>query len=408
MEYKILNKDNIVEYIHSIENIKEFFSGDDLYIDEIGDGNLNYVFIIKSIQDSNKALILKQAVPYLRCVGESYPLSKDRMTYESRALRQFSNITNEYIPKLYHVSEQMSCVIMQFLREHIIMREGMISSTYYPNFAEHISTFLAQNLFKTSSLYLDSKNKRELVDKFNSNTELCKLTEDFVFTFAFMEHETNDTYSKDHELSKELFNDVKFKKEVLGLKYKFMTQSDALLHGDLHTGSIMLNEEQTYIIDPEFAFVGPFGFDIGALLGNLIISYISHVALVLNEDYNQWILKTIEDTLIKFNQKFLALWNEQKESALVVDGFIHDFDLLEYKKEFMTNILQDSLGYAGCKMARRMFGIAGVADIRDIEDKKIKDKAIKMTLDIAKTLVKTRKDITQINTVLHIIKEKTK
>ena len=65
-------------------------------------------------------------------------------------------------------------------------------------------------------------------------------------------------------LASKIFNDMEFKQKVLELKYKFMTQSDALIHGDLHTGSIMLNKKETYIIDPEFAFVGPFGFDIGA------------------------------------------------------------------------------------------------------------------------------------------------
>ncbi len=408
MEYKILNKENIVEYINLIENVRDFFSGDDLYIDEIGDGNLNYVFIIKSIKDPKKALILKQAVPYLRCIGEDYPLSKERMTFESRALKQFSSITNEFIPKIYHVSEQMSCVIMQYLESHVIMRDGLINRVIYPNFSEHISTFLAQNLFKTSSLYLDSKTKRELVDKFNSNSELCKLTEDFVFTFAFMEHDTNDSYAKGHALANELFNDTKFKIEVLKLKYKFMNQNDALLHGDLHTGSIMLNEKDTYIIDPEFSFVGPFGFDIGALIGNLIMSYTSHVALNIKDDYNQWILKTIEDVLVKFNDKFLYLWNQKDESSLIVSGFINENDLNDYKKDFMLNILQDSIAYAGCKMARRMFGIAGVADIRDIEDDETKDHAIKMTLEIAREFVKNRKNIKKISTVINIIKEKTK
>ena len=407
MQYRILDKQNIVEYLYSIDSIKEYFSDDPLVIDEIGDGNLNYVFIIKSQIDSNKALILKQAVPYLRCVGEEYPLSKDRMTYEIRALKNFKEITSDYIPKLYDVNEDMSTVIMQFLDEHIIMRNGMIAKTIYPKFSEHISTYLAQNLFKTSSLHLNSKDKRELIDNFNSNTELCKLTEDFVFTFAFMQNDTNDEYANGHVLAQELFEDMDFKKEVLSLKYKFMTQNDALIHGDLHTGSIMLNEKETFIIDPEFAFVGPFGFDIGALIGNLTMSYTSHVALDSNKAYQEWILNTIKEILTKFDTKFLEQWKEQKESALITEDFINQSSLDEYKEDFMLQILRDSIGFAGCKMARRMFGIAGVADIRAIEDTKIKDQAIKMTLDIAKAFVKQNKKIKNIKDVMNIIKDKT-
>jgi len=404
MSYYILDKTNIASYLYQIDTIKKYFSNAELSIDEIGDGNLNFVFIITSKADTSKALILKQAVPYLRCVGEEFPLDKERMTYEIRALKTYSKNTPNYTPKIYHANEKMSVVVMEFLGEHIIMRKGLIASTFYANFSEHMSDFLAQNLFKTSSLYLDSKSKRSLIDRFNANTQLCKLTEDFVFTFAFMENETNDVYADNHPLAKELFADMNFKKSILKLKYKFMTQSDALLHGDLHTGSIMLNSEQTYIIDPEFAFVGPFGFDIGALIGNLVMSYTSHIAQEGSSDYTDWILQTIQEILEKFKTKFLLLWQEQKESALITDGFIDKEYLDIYKNEFMLNILQESIGFAGAKMARRMFGIAGVEDIREIQELTIRDEAIKQTLQIAHTFVMSYTTIQSSNDVINIIK----
>ena len=37
----------------------------------------------------------------------------------------------------------------------------------------------------------------------------------------------------------------------------------------------MMTESDTRIIDPEFAFFGPMGFDVGAVLGNLLMSYFS-------------------------------------------------------------------------------------------------------------------------------------
>jgi len=406
MDYYILDKTNIVEYLNGIQKIKDYFNGDPLDINEIGDGNLNFVFIIKSKKNSSKALILKQAVPYLRCVGEEFPLNRERMTYEIRALQSYYEQTPDYTPIIYDANEEMSAVVMQFLDTHIIMRKGMIEETIYPKFADHISTFLANNLFKTSSLYLDSTSKRALINQFNNNTELCKLTEDFVFTFAFMEHDTNDEYANAHESAKKLFEDMKFKKAVLGLKYKFMTQTDTLLHGDLHTGSIMLNKKETFVIDPEFAFVGPYGFDIGALIGNLIMSYTSHIALESEITYSEWILDLIEEILVKFESKFLQLWDNQDESALVLPGFINKNELDEYKKEFMLNILRDTVGFAGCKMTRRMFGIAGVEDIRAIEDLNIRDKAIKHTLKISKKFVKHYSEVENIKDIINIIKGK--
>ncbi len=54
-----------------------------------------------------------------------------------------------------------------------------------------------------------------------------------------------------------------------------MNNAQALLHGDLHTGSIFVNQDSTKVIDPEFAFYGPMAYDIGALIANLTMNYIS-------------------------------------------------------------------------------------------------------------------------------------
>ena len=54
---------------------------------------------------------------------------------------------------------------------------------------------------------------------------------------------------------------------------RFCERAQALIHGDLHTGSMMVTVDSTQVIDPEFGFYGPMGFDIGAFLGNLILAF---------------------------------------------------------------------------------------------------------------------------------------
>ena len=58
-------------------------------------------------------------------------------------------------------------------------------------------------------------------------------------------------------------------------KYKFMTQSQALLHGDLHSGSVMIGTDSVQVIDPEFSFMGPMAFDTGNYAGNLYMAWFS-------------------------------------------------------------------------------------------------------------------------------------
>lgn len=406
MEYRELNKDSVLEYLQNIKEVMDYFEEDELLAEEIGDGNLNYVYKISSAKDSKKALILKQAVPYLRCVGEEFPLDRERMTYEIRALKKFHFIFPNFVPDIYHSSEDMSLVVMEYLDDYIIMRKGLMDGIVYKNFSEHISTYMAAMLFYTSSLSLSSTNKRALMDKFNSNTELCKLTEDLVFSFAFMEHETNDNENvKDNPHAKKLFNDMQLKERILELKYKFMTQSDALLHGDLHTGSIMINKDNTYVIDPEFAFVGPFGFDVGALLANLANNYIYHKIVTKDIEYQEWLLKTIKEVLEKFKEKFLNFWKEHNlDSALLVDGYLDESTLDKYKDRFVKSIINDSVGFAGCKMARRVYGVAGVEEIRGIEDKDLRAEAEALALKIARVFVMEYDEIDSIDEIIEIIK----
>ena len=405
MNYKILNKNSVVEYLLEIKEVMDFFEDLEIVADEIGDGNLNFVYIVKSVKNPDKAMIVKQAVPFLRCVGEEFPLSRERMTYEIRALEKFYSIFPSFVPKIYYASEEMSLVAMEYLSEHIIMRDGLINRIKYDNFSEHISTYMSATLFYTSSLALSSSDKRKLISRFNGNSELCKLTEDLVFSFAFMEHETNDNANVvNNKKAKELFEDTKFKEKILSLKYKFMTQSDALLHGDLHTGSIMINQDETYVIDPEFAFVGPFGFDIGALVANLINNYIHHTIVSKDEDFQKWLLDVTKEILEKFQEKFLTYWDEHKDSALFVDGYLDEDTLKIYKEKFMNNILKDSVGFAGAKMARRVYGVAGVAEIRDIKDSTLRAEAESLALKIAREFVMNYETIKNVDEIMEIVK----
>ena len=46
---------------------------------EVGDGNLNLVFIVEG---PGGGLVVKQALPYVRLVGESWPLPLERSWFE--------------------------------------------------------------------------------------------------------------------------------------------------------------------------------------------------------------------------------------------------------------------------------------------------------------------------------------
>lgn len=165
----------------------------------------------------------------------------------------------------------------------------------------------------------------------------------------------------------------------------FATKAEALIHGDLHTGSIMLNQEQTYIIDSEFSFIGPISFDLGLLLANLITAWIYHF---LNQhlDYCNWLLKLSESIIKDFKLKFCALWRKKILSTKEDQEYYSSIDeIMQYQKIYMLKVLQETFGFAGLEICRRITGIAGVKEIRGI--KNIAEKAQQLALKIGQYLV---------------------
>ncbi|MBT3213482.1 MAG: S-methyl-5-thioribose kinase [Deltaproteobacteria bacterium] len=413
MAYRILTIAEIPKYLGSLEEMQKIFTDfNNLEVEEVGDGNLNYVFLIKNSKNPQETVVLKQAVPYLRVVGESWPLKRERMTIEIMALQKEIELCPQHVPEVYYGSHEMSLVIMENLSAHKVLRGEIIQGKVFRNFAEHISTFMAEVLFKTSDLCLDHQTKKEMVSKY-INYDLCKITEDFVFTTPYEKHETN-VYNP--ELTEEDLNfiqqDRDLKIAVAEMKYKFMNNAESLLHGDLHIGSIMVNENETYVIDPEFAFYGPMGFDVGALIGNLLMSYFSHEhrqQLLGREpyDYRKWLLDTIESVWIKFAEKFEALWiEEQLRNPQLAwnypEGEQH-FKVL--RERFIARLFSDTVGFAACKMMRRILGLAKVADIAEIENLQERARIERMTLKLGKQMVIERDSIKDIAEVLNLAKE---
>lgn len=52
------------------------------------------------------------------------------------------------------------------------------------------------------------------------------------------------------------------------------------------------------VIDPEFAFYGPMGFDLGALIGNLLLAYCGVPGNGQGSEYAEWLLEQVRSQLL--------------------------------------------------------------------------------------------------------------
>jgi len=88
-----------------------------------------------------------------------------------------------------------------------------------------------------------------------------------------------------------LRSDVAAKCAAARAKALFCERRQALLHGDMHTGSIMVAPETTFAIDSEFAFYGPMAFDLGKLLGELLLTFFALEGWQGRAAQQEWLLQ---------------------------------------------------------------------------------------------------------------------
>ncbi|MDQ0087103.1 5-methylthioribose kinase [Paenibacillus anaericanus] len=396
-QYYPLSLENAIVYARSIP---DFFTADaNLRCEEIGDGNLNLVFKIED-PISAKSLIVKQALPYAKVVGESWPLSLDRARIEREALVIQHTLCPDLVPIVYGGNQELAITVMEDLSDHTIMRKGLIDGNTYPRFPEHIGRFIAHTLFYTSDLGMNQQRKKEQAARF-VNPDLCKITEDLIFEDPYRDVPNND-FSEDIILEvKQLWEDTELHLEVALLREKFLTHGEALLHGDLHTGSIFVTAQSTKVIDPEFAFYGPMGFDLGAIIANLLLNLTAQPGWSDNtellEERRQWLLTSIKNVWDQFENHFRRLWNDY--------GIDPISKTPGYQNLYIQKVLRDAVGFAGCKMIRRIVGLSHVADIETIQDDELRHQAKVTALQIGKALLKYGRSTSSIDEIIDLTKQ---
>ena len=342
-------------------------------VHEVGDGNLNLVFIVAGTTGS---VIVKQALPYVRLVGDSWPLPLYRAFFENCALTRQAQRTHGCVPEVFHFDDVQALIVMEHLTPHVILRNKLIKGQRVAGLGKFVGEFCAQTAFRGSELSMKSADKKADVGVFSGNVEIPAISESLVFTDPYFAAAMNSHTSLLDPLVKSLRANIELKSRVQRMLMKFASNTETMLHGDLHSGSIMSTDKESKVIDPEFAQYGPMGFDLGMVTANFLMAYFSQPAHRGDDldDYQQWILGVIGESLQTFRTEFRRLWNTERTGMLFPASLFEDqgHDSSNACDQLLADINTDAMAFCGIEMHRRCLSLAHNADFEDIVDPTIR------------------------------------
>lgn len=348
-------------------------------VDEVGDGNLNLVFIVKDA--AGHGVVVKQSLPHVR-VDPSWPLTRERAAREAVVLGVHERIDPAHVPAFHGFDADALALSIEDLSDHAVWRGELNAGRLHPYAAAELGRYVGAVGFATSVFGTPGPERRRAIAE-ATNPELSEITEDLVFTEPYVDHEHNGWLAANDDDVRDLRADRAFVREIGLAKQRFQESTQSLLHGDLHTGSVFVRAEGSSVraFDSEFGTYGPTGFDLGAVWANLVIA--AARAHVLGRTADAETLLTLPVSLLDaFEAEFRRRWPDR------VDARVYGDDVLAHT---LAQIRSDAAIYGAAKAVRRIVGFSKVADIQTLPEAE-RAVAARLVLRAARTLGTARLD----------------
>lgn len=381
-DYEFLTTETVADYIHSKPELRARIDADHLVsVDEIGDGNLNLVFITRDEQ--GRGLCLKQALPYVRMTGEGWPLTPERGRFEADSLYAHHELIPEHVVRLFDYDSGRYILAMEDLSDHRVWRGAFNEGLVYENAATAVGRYIGAVAFGTSPLSME-RGELAAQQRASVNPELCQITEDLVLTEPSVDVGRNHTIAANTSDAIELSEDKVFSAAMARAKWNFMTQGEALIHGDLHTASVMVRAqngsnaaESVKVFDSEFAFYGPVAYDIGLIWANYCIAAARAYALD-DDERAEWALDLPRQTWQALEEEFRGRWPRRRVPGLwgdnLLEGLLHTWQ-------------EQAWIFAAAEMSRRIVGAAKTTDIETLPEN-LREGAARGVLRAARQMVR--------------------
>ncbi|TAJ47964.1 MAG: S-methyl-5-thioribose kinase [Herbiconiux sp.] len=361
----LVTRDDVVRYLAEAGHLGRLAADAEVVeVVEVTAGNMNRVFIARGPLGS---LAVKQAPPWVQVAGPEWPIDPARIASEARTYELLASRVPESIPAVVAFDADRYVIVMEDLSGLEVLRDVLVaelasgasaSSTLdLAGLGAVVGRFVGELAVSTSVAALGATAHAELV-ALAANPELCALTLDVVLDEPYREHEHNHWHPALDERVRALRGNSAVREAVAHVRGIFLERHEALIHGDLHSGSVMVgrapadDRQLVKVFDPEFSFVGPIGMDLGLFWANLEIAAIA-ADVVGAHDLARARSAAIPASL----DAFAAAWNDDSTLATIV---------------------ADAWRFAGVEGIRRAAGYSHAADIESLPEPARADASVRL------------------------------
>lgn len=239
-------------------------------LESAGEGNMNRT--LRAVLPGGDSIVLKQAVDHVAKYPQiAAPIERTSVEAAFYAVVGSDPVLAESMPRFIAYDPENQLMCLQYLDDSSDFLD-IYSRTY--NVGSNPDRVIAQVLNWLSNLHaLDPPSD------FPDNLEMRKLNHAHIFDIP-LRRETPDTFGIElgpevRKLADDIYNDNSLLASVHELGDVYLGKSDGggtavLLHGDFYPGSWLCDASNTaYVIDAEFAFVGPAEFDVGVFMAHM-------------------------------------------------------------------------------------------------------------------------------------------
>jgi len=395
--YRVLSQADILSELAGLPDIAAILGGSPSgwTIRDVADGYINAVFLVDGPKGG---VCAKQGLPWVRYHGESWPLAEDRTFYEASYMRRLEPVVGAQAPKLLHFDPLLQFLVIEKLSPHVVLRGALIEGKRFPNASTDVGRYVAKASFHTSDLGVPFERKFEDIGLFSGNLSLLRISVDLIFLDPYVETWRNRFVPELGDWARALREDIDLKTAVARHRNAFLSNRQALLHGDLHSGSVMVTEDDTRVIDGEFSTFGPIGFDLGAYAANLILNWYAQAGYDLDtetrDSQRQWLLEQVVALWESFRREFTDIWEANADApgdgypASHFSGPSGAARLVTIRRDYIDAIFADLVAFAAIKMIRRIISYAQIGDFMVIEDTKRRAEAQAAGLALARDMLK--------------------